>query len=282
VRDRTCLPIRRSPDDGFATADTVALNPPNGHGFSVNDGLKILRPSLRVDLIVPARNEAACLPALFAALVPVHRGGPRLRVILADNDSTDGTARIAADHGAVVVHEPRRGYGAACLAALAWIREGREPPEIVTFLDADLSDDPKGLLTLIGCIEQRQADLVIGSRPRHAEPGALTLPQRFGNRLACTVIRGVTGVRFTDLGPMRAVRWSALESLDMSDTTWGWTLEMQFKAALLGLRCEEIDVAYRHRHAGRSKISGSITGSIRAGTKILSTLGTIWWQWRRR
>lgn len=234
--------------------------------------------AFRIDVVIPARNEEACLPALFAALSRQRLG----RVVVADNGSTDATARIAAEHGAVVVHEPRLGYGAACLAALAWIERQVTPPDVVAFLDADLADDPDGLPTLIARLEETDADLIIGSRLRRAEPGALTLPQRFGSFLACGIIRLITGVRFTDLGPLRAVRWPHLQALGMTDTTWGWTVEMQFKSALNKLRCEEIDVHYRRRHAGRSKISGSIVGSARAGIKILATLATVWWQWRRR
>lgn len=234
--------------------------------------------AVTVDLIIPARNEEANIGALLAAL-------PReiLRhVIVADNGSTDQTAKLARDNGAVVVHEPQRGYGAACLAGLEWIAAQKKPPDAVAFLDADLADDPAQLPALIAPIATGEADLVIGSRRRLAQPGALTSTQRFGNALACWLIRLITGHRYSDLGPMRVIRWSSLRILAMSDRTWGWTVEMQFKAATRGLRAVEIDVPYRCRNAGQSKISGSWVGSIRAGWKIIATIATLWWRQGRR
>ncbi len=227
-----------------------------------------------VDLIIPARNEQENIPALLAALP-----WPRLRhVIVADNGSTDQTAHLAQQGGATVVYEPQRGYGAACLAGLAWVAAQRRPPDIVAFIDADLADDPAQLARLCQPIAAGQADMVVGSRRRLAQPGALTLPQCVGNTLACAMIRMTTGQRFTDLGPMRAARWSSFVGLAMSDRTWGWTVEMQYKAAASGLRVIELDVPYRPRRAGTSKISGSLVGSVRAGWKILITIGKLWWQ----
>lgn len=245
----------------------------------------------RTDLIVPARNEAENLPALFDAL-PWSR---LRRVILSDNGSTDETAAIARARGAEVVHEPRPGYGAACLAAIARIageaqadrgesasavvrrseqasNHGSPPPDAVAFLDADLSDDPAELPRLIDAVGGGEADLAIGTRTRLAEPGALEFHQRFGNALACRLIALSCGQRFRDLGPMRVIRWEALRRLDMQDRTWGWMVEMNYKAATRGLKAVEIDVPYRKRHAGRSKISGSLVGSWKAGRKILTTI----------
>ena len=231
-----------------------------------------------VDLIIPARNEEVNIGALLAALPQ-----ETLRhVIVADNASTDQTAKLARDGGAVVVHEPQRGYGAACLAGLAWISALDHAPDAVAFIDADLADDPAQLPKLCAPIATGEADLVIGSRRRLAEPGALTSSQRFGNALACGLIRLVTGRRYRDLGPLRVVRWSSLQTLAMTDRTWGWTVEMQFKAATRGLRTVEIDVPYRCRNAGQSKISGSWIGSIRAGWKIITTIATLWWREGRR
>jgi len=228
------------------------------------------------DLVVPARNEADNVPALFDALDPlVGPGRPIRRVVLADNGSTDATARLAADRGATVVHEPRPGYGAACLAALHGIRHDTtptDPPAAVAFLDADLADDPAQLPALLAPLAQGSADLVLGQRQRLADPGALDPHQRFGNRLACALLRLATGRRYRDLGPMRALTLDALDRLDMHDTTWGWTVEMQYKAATRGLRVVELDVPYRKRHAGTSKISGSLVGSIKAGRKIITTI----------
>jgi len=227
-----------------------------------------------VDLIIPARNEESNIDALFAAL-PLDA----LRhVIVVDNGSTDRTAELAKSHDAIVVRETQPGYGAACLAGLTWIHRQEVPPDAVAFVDADLSDDPGELPRLIELIGNDEAELVIGSRPRRAEPGALTSVQKFGNALACMFTRLATGARFTDLGPMRVVRWSTLQAMNMTDRTWGWTVEMQFKAARRGIRWREIDVPYRRRHAGQSKISGSVVGSVKAGWRIITTIGRLWWR----
>ncbi|MFW6059062.1 MAG: glycosyltransferase family 2 protein [Phycisphaeraceae bacterium] len=221
-----------------------------------------------VDLVIPARNEQANIPALLAALPPA---GLR-HVVVADNGSTDRTADLARAGGAVVVHEPQHGYGAACLAALRWIAEQDAPPIAVAFLDADLSDDPATLPRLWQPVLADEADLVLSDRTGHAERGALEPHQRFGTRLACTLLRWTTGRRYRDLGPMRVVRWTSLQRLAMADRTWGWTVEMQFKAARQGLRIREVEVDYRRRRAGTSKISGSLVGSAKAGWKILATI----------
>ena len=230
-----------------------------------------------VDLIIPARNEQTNIGPLFDALPRTYFR----HVIVANNGSTDRTAQLAAARGAVVVSEPTPGYGGACLAALAWIEGLGDPPEQVAFLDGDLSDDPARLPQLGAAIEADEADLVIGSRTRLAEPGALSAAQRFGNRLACALIRLLTGRRYTDLGPMRVVRYESLKRLNMTDRTWGWTVEMQYKAAILPLRTAEIDVPYRRRRSGRSKISGSIIGSIRAGRSIIVTILSLWWRQKK-
>jgi hypothetical protein len=144
-----------------------------------------------------------------------------------------------------------------------------------------LADDPAELSRLLGPIAAGEADLVLGARVPE-EKGALDPHQRFGNRLACTLIRVLTGTRYRDLGPMRALTWDALEVLDMRDRTWGWTVEMQYKAATRGLRVMELDVPYRRRKAGKSKISGSLKGSVKAGVVIVRTIGSLWWGERRR
>lgn len=218
------------------------------------------------DAVVPALDEAEAIGGVLDAL-------PRnllRRVVVCDNGSRDGTGRIARDRGAIVVREERRGYGSACLAALGAMR--RDPPEAVLFLDADGSDDPRDAESLLGPIAEGRADLVIGSRVLgRREPGALTLQARFGNWLATGLIRRFYGVPWTDLGPFRAVRWSALERLAMRDPDFGWTVEMQVKAARAKLRSVEVPVSYRRR-IGRSKISGTLTGASRAGAKILGTI----------
>lgn len=229
------------------------------------------------DLIIPARNEQANIAAVLDALPP------RLfrRVIVADNASTDQTAALAKAGGAVVVYESRPGYGGACQAALHWLDHQPDPPDAVAFLDADLADDPAQLPRLCQPVKSGEADLVIGCRPALAEPGALTFTQRFGNRLACTLMRLATGRRYRDMGPMRVICYRSLKQLQMADMTWGWTLEMQFKAAVTGLRIIEIDVPYRRRHAGESKISGTWIGSVRAGYRIIVTLIRLWWRYRK-
>ncbi len=232
------------------------------------------------DLVIPAFNEAGNVDALFEALAPLRNAHVR-HVVLADNGSTDATPQLAEAHGAVVVREPQRGYGAACLKALRWLGEQDPAPECVAFLDADLSDDPAALPDVLAPLQQGQADLVIGSRVRRADPGALNFVQRFGNGLACVLMRLTTGRRYTDLGPFRAVRWSALERLAMADRTWGWTVEMQAKAALLDIPTVEVDVPYRRRRHGRSKISGTVRGVVTAGTKIIVTIFAVWWAARR-
>ena len=232
-------------------------------------------PASSTDLIIPAVNEAENLPALAHALASLRADGTLRRVVLADNGSTDATPDLAREAGFTVVHEPRRGYGNACLAGLAAVAD--DPPDAVAFLDADLADDPAGLPGLIAPIADGRADLVLGQRRRLAEPGALDPHQAFGNWLACTLLRVTTGRRYRDLGPLRVVRWRSLQELNMCDPTWGWTVEMQYKAARQGLRIEEIDVPYRKRNAGKSKISGSLIGSARAGTKIITVLAKLWW-----
>jgi hypothetical protein len=219
-----------------------------------------------VDAVIPALDEAASIGAVLDSL---PRGLVR-RVIVCDNGSRDGTPEAARARGAIVVREPRRGYGAACLRALAAI--ATDPPDAVLFLDADGSDDPGEAPALLAPIAEGRADLVIGSRTLgEREPGALTPQARVGNWLATRLLRALYGVRWTDLGPFRAIRWDALVTLGMRDRDFGWTAEMQVKAARAGLRGAEVPVRYRKR-IGRSKISGTVTGTVRAGIKILGTI----------
>ncbi len=192
------------------------------------------------------------------------------RVVVCDNGSTDRSLAAASGRARVeVVHESRRGYGSACLAGLAHLRL-TGPPEVVVFLDGDYSDHPDELPSLLAPIERGDADLVLGSRRLgRAEPGALLPQARFGNALATFLIRLMTGHRYTDLGPFRAIRWDALERLDMRDRDYGWTCEMQMKAIGAGLRVVDVPVSYRRR-VGVSKIAGTFVGTVRAGAKILT------------
>jgi len=218
------------------------------------------------DAVVPALDEAAAIGGVIDSLPP----GLIRRIVVCDNGSRDGTGDVARARGATVVREERRGYGSACLAGLAVMR--RDPPEAVLFLDADGSDDPRDAVALLAPIAEGRADLVIGSRTLgRREPGALLPQARFGNWLATGLIHRFYGARWTDLGPFRAVRWSALERLAMRDPDFGWTVEMQVKAARAKLRSFEVPVSYRRR-IGRSKISGTLTGATRAGAKILGTI----------
>ncbi len=222
-------------------------------------------PTPRVAVIMPALNEAAAIGQVLAE-IPPWLGA---KVIVCDNGSTDATPRIARSAGALVVTETQRGYGAACLRALAHL-----PPEtdIVVFLDADHSDFPADMPRLLAPIQQGNADLVIGSRTLgQAEPAALLPHQRFGNWLATTLIRLIWGHAYSDLGPFRAIRRTSLQQLAMGDRDYGWTVEMQIKAIQTGLRIVEVPVRYRPR-IGVSKISGTLSGSVRAGIRILSVV----------
>jgi glycosyltransferase involved in cell wall biosynthesis len=223
-----------------------------------------------IDVVIPAFNEERSLPLVLSAMAALPRP-PVRRVVVADNASTDGTSRVAREGGAEVVLETRRGYGSACLAGLDHLRR-TGPPDVVVFVDADFSDHPEELPSLIAPILAGEADLVIGSRILgNREPGALLPQARAGNFVACWMIRLLYGHHFTDLGPFRAVTWEALERMKMADTNFGWTAEMQVKAVRLGLRCAEVPVSYRRR-VGVSKITGTVSGTIRAGYKILWTV----------
>ena len=228
---------------------------------------------MRVSVVIPARNEEGSVGAVVREMLATGLVG---EVVVTDNGSRDGTAAEARAAGATVVSEPRAGYGRACLAALAEVR--RRPPEVVVFVDADRSDDPADLGALLAPLVHDEADLVIGSRvlgqrAGRVERGALLPQARWGNALACALMRLRWDARFTDLGPFRAIRWEAYERLGMRDETFGWTAEMQVRAVRAGLRTTEVPVAYRKR-VGKSQITGTVNGTVRAGTKILWTVGT--------
>ncbi|MGF1651129.1 MAG: glycosyltransferase family 2 protein [Hyphomicrobiaceae bacterium] len=214
-----------------------------------------------VAVVVPVLNEAAALPSVIAGVPDWVR-----LIVVADNGSTDGSGAIARKLGATVIVEPRRGYGSACLAALAAL-----PPEIeiIVFMDGDASDDGSEMASLVRPIASGKADFVLGSRVLgERERGALTPQQIFGNWLACLLIRIIWRHRFTDLGPYRAIRHTALTQLRMADRDYGWTVEMQVKAVRQGLKLLEVPVRYRRR-IGTSKVSGTVRGVIGAGAKIL-------------
>lgn len=241
----------------------------------------------RVGLVVPALDEERALPLVLAELPP----GLVDVVVVVDNGSRDRTAEVARAAGATVVHEPRRGYGSACLAGLAALFGEHADPlqrvaqplgreDVVVFLDADHSDYPADLPALLAPLQEGRADFVVGSRVLGGAGLRALLPQAwFGNRLACLLMRVLFGLRATDLGPFRAIRAGALRDLGMVDRDFGWTVEMQLKAHMAGLRTCEVPVRYRPR-IGQSKITGTLSGTLRASWKILSWI--LGWRLRLR
>ncbi|MBC6994803.1 glycosyltransferase family 2 protein [Neolewinella lacunae] len=223
-----------------------------------------------IDVIIPAYNEEHSI-ALVVGELPA---GLVREVIVCNNNSKDRTAEVARAAGATVVDELRPGYGSACLRGMAHIaaRAPEDWPDIVVFVDGDHSDYPEQLPELIAPILEEGVDLVIGSRALgELEPGSMQPQQVFGNWLATSLIKLIYGNAFTDLGPFRAIRYPALRELGMNDPDFGWTVEMQVRAAKARLRCTEVPVRYRKR-IGVSKISGTIRGTILAGHKILWTI----------
>jgi glycosyltransferase involved in cell wall biosynthesis len=221
-----------------------------------------------IDVVMPAFNEAK---SIALVLNEIPRELVR-HIVVCDNNSTDETSAVARAHGATVVFQPLRGYGNACLKALDWIHQQKVLPDLIVFLDSDYSDHPEEMFEIVKPLIINDFDLVIGSRALgNRERGAMQPQQIFGNWLATTLIRWFYGYRFTDLGPFRAVRYDALQKIGMQDTTFGWTVEMQVKAAKLKLRCTEVPVQYRRR-IGISKISGTVKGTIMAGYKIILTI----------
>jgi glycosyltransferase involved in cell wall biosynthesis len=218
----------------------------------------------RISIIIPAYNEESSIGLVLDALPQekIHE------IIVVDNGSTDATARVAQEHGARVVKEPRKGYGSACLKGI----DELDAPDIVVFIDGDFSDFPEEIVLLIRPIENGEKDFVLGSRMILPKSQSALLPQaRYGNRLAVFLIKLFFKHEFTDLGPFRAIRYSSLMSIGMKDMDFGWTVEMQIKAVRNGLRIREVPVNYRKR-IGISKITGTVLGTFRAGTKIIYTI----------
>ena len=193
-------------------------------------------------------------------------------VIVINNASTDSTEEKAKKVGATVLKEANQGYGYACLKGIDYAKNLRPQPDVVVFLDADYSDHPQEMTELLKPILEADVDMVIGSRALgEREAGSMTAAQIFGNWLATTLLKLIYGVSYTDLGPFRAIKFQKLLDLNMQDKTYGWTVEMQLKAAKLGYSYDEVPVSYRRR-IGKSKISGTISGTIKAGYKILYTI----------
>lgn len=221
-----------------------------------------------IDVIIPAYNEQDSVAAVIG---DIDKELVR-EVIVVDNNSTDLTRQRANQAGATVLSEPKQGYGAACLKGIEYIFQKNRAPDIVVFIDADYSDYPSEMSKLVTPILNGNADIVVGSRTLGTrEAGAMTPQQIFGNWLATRLLHLFYGVRFTDLGPFRAIRWEKLVALKMRDQTYGWTVEMQLKAARQQLRYMEVPVNYKKR-IGVSKISGTIKGTVLAGYKIITTI----------
>jgi len=221
---------------------------------------------MKTVVLIPALNEEASIGHVVRAI-------PReleSQVIVVDNGSSDRTADVARDAGALVITEPRRGYGRACLTGIR--AAASFGPDTIVFLDGDFSDKPEEMMHILAALEDGSADLVVGSRTLGTRERGALLPQAIlGNRVACTLIRIIWGVRFTDLGPFRAIRYDSLQDLNMKDENYGWTVEMQIKAARQGLRCREVPVSYRKR-IGQSKGTGTLSGTLKASFVILKTI----------
>ncbi|WP_162340685.1 glycosyltransferase family 2 protein [Cyclobacterium salsum] len=224
-----------------------------------------------IDVIIPAFNEENAVGKVIQEIPALVR-----HVVVVNNNSNDNTRKVAAKAGAVVLDEPIRGYGKACLKGMAFLSREKVAPDVVVFLDADYSDYPAEMERLIAPIIEDGFDFVIGSRALgNREKGSMTLPQVFGNWLATRLMRQMYSAHFSDLGPFRAIRWKKLQALQMVDENYGWTIEMQVKAVKAGLTYTEVPVNYRQR-IGKSKVSGTLRGVIGAGYKILWTL----WKYR--
>lgn len=218
----------------------------------------------RVSVIIPALNEDSSIGLVLGRLPQAlfHE------IIVVDNGSTDETARVAAESGARVVEEKRRGYGSSCLKGISEL----DQTDVVVFLDGDYSDTPEEVTLLLEPVISRKKDFVLGTRMILPKSRAALLPQaRYGNRLAVFLMRLFFGARYTDLGPFRVIRYDCLEKMNMRDAGFGWTVEMQIKAVQHKLRIQEIPVQYRKR-VGKSKITGTFSGTVKAGVKIIYTI----------
>ncbi len=218
---------------------------------------------MRIIVIIPAFNEARSIGSVVGDIP----AGLVDEVVVVNNGSTDETEVNARNAGATVLREARRGYGWACLRGIAYA--AKRDPDIIVFLDGDYSDHPDEMRALVEPIIQDRFDLVVGSRILgEREPGAMLPQALIGNRIACTLMRWIWNAPYTDLGPFRAIRYTSLQHLEMSDKTFGWTIEMQIKAISCGLRVTEVPVSYRRR-VGVSKITGTVSGTIKASVRIL-------------
>ena len=219
---------------------------------------------MKISVIIPVFNEEKSIPYVLNDIPNFVN-----LIIVCDNSSTDKTSEIAKNMGAKVVFEEKKGYGNACLKAISYLRNLEDKPEIVVFIDGDYSDDPKQIKKIVDPIFYEGYDLVLGARTKSLrDKNSMTVHQIFGNWLACFLMRIFFNSRFKDLGPFRAITWDKLMQLDMRDKSFGWTIEMQIKALIKNYKYKEIGVKYKKR-IGKSKISGTLVGSILAGKKIL-------------
>jgi glycosyltransferase involved in cell wall biosynthesis len=242
--------------------------------FLLQDWARFSCENVKISAIIPAYNEAENIALVVSGLCALRQknGAPMIdEVVVADNNSTDDTARLAAQAGARVISVTQRGYGSACAAACSEARG-----DVLLFVDGDHTADLTQSRLLIDGI-LRGNDLVIGVRA-NAMKGSMTPPQRFGNALACFLIRMLWRVPVSDLGPFRAIRKDAYTRIAMRDRAYGWTVEMQVRAAQLQLRTAEVPVTWYPRHAGQSKVSGTVRGVFGAGTGILSMIARLWWR----
>lgn len=217
-----------------------------------------------IDVIIPAFNEQNAVGKVVDEIPDFIR-----HIVVVNNNSDDNTKANAINAGAIVVDEPQKGYGKACLTGMAYIGSLEVQPDIVVFLDADYSDYPGEMIEVVKPIVEGKADFVVGSRAKgDREGGSMTFPQIFGNWLATTLMRWIYGLDYSDLGPFRAIKWGSLLSLQMEDQDYGWTIEMQIKAGKHGLKITEVPVNYKKR-IGVSKVSGTVEGTVMAGYKII-------------
>lgn len=225
---------------------------------------------MTTDVIIPAYNEEASIGKVIGA---IPEDDVR-EVVVVNNNSTDRTTEVAIEAGATVLDEPRQGYGSACLRGIAHLEQKAESPDTVVFLDADFSDYPEQMERLLTPIREEGYRFVIGSRVLGTRSKGALMPQQvFGNKLATWLIHQRYGIRYSDLGPFRAIRFHDLLALDMKDPDYGWTVEMQLKAAKQGFKVKEVPVDLRQR-IGTSKIAGTLKGTIMAGFKIIKTIMT--------
>ena len=228
----------------------------------------------KIAVIIPAFNEALSIGQVIQAL-------PKsvAEIIVVNNASTDQTAQVAKEHGAVVLDEKKMGYGQACIKGIKYLE--KKPPDIVVFLDGDYSDYPEDMDQIVAPLLKKEVVFSLGARTQNLrEKGSMTPQQVFGNALACFLMRLLYQGKFTDLGPFRAIRWQTLQSLEMKDKTYGWTIEMQLKILRRKLNYIEIPVRYRKR-IGISKVSGTVKGTLMAGYKILTWIGKFYFsKWK--